>query len=238
MRTESENINELYIMAKKEFKNEDAQLENVNEALNTTSLWIEQNSKVISIVIAAIAALVLGVIAINNYVIKPTGQAASDENAKAVAYFMQGDYDRALLGDDADCMGFEAIADKYSLYQQGELAALYAGICHYQKGEYEEAAKYIKKFSAGDKAIDPAAKVLLGDAYVQMDDLNKAASAFISASKSDNEIIAPVALKKAGLVYLEMGDKKAAHKAFTTIKKKYPAATEAQDIDKYIALAQ
>jgi len=225
-------------MAKKEFKKEDAQLENVSEALNSTSQWIEENSNTITWVIVGIVAVVLGIIAINNYVIKPKAQEASDENAKAVVYFMRGDWDHALMGDDADCIGFEAIADEYSLYQQGELAALYAGICHYQKGEYEEAVRYIKKFSADDLAIDPAAKILLGDAYVQMDELDKATTAFVSASKSGSDVIAPIALKKAGLVYLEQGNKKMAAKVFTEVKMTYPTSQEAADIDKYIALAQ
>lgn len=225
-------------MAKKEFKKEDAQLESVNEAINTTGQWVEDHSNWIIGVVAGIAAVVLGIIAINNYVIRPKAQEASDENAKAVAYFMAGDFDKALNGDDLDCIGFAAIADEYSWYQQGELAALYAGICHYQKGEYEEAANYLKKFSANDVAIDPSAKMMLGNAYVEMDELKKAAVAFRSAAKCENEVLAPIALKKAGLVYLEMGDKKAARKAFEAIKAEYPASSEAQDIDKYIALAQ
>ncbi len=225
-------------MAKKEFKKEDAQLENVTEALSSTGQWIEDHSKMITYVLIGIIVIVLGIIAVNNYVIKPKALEASKENGKAVAYFMQGDYQRALLGDEADCIGFEAIADDYGMYQQGELAALYAGICHYELGEYAEAAAYLKKFSADDAAIDPAAKVRLGDAYVQMDELSKAATAFVAASKSDNEMIAPVALKKAGLVYLEQGDKESAHRVFATIKKSFPQSQEASDIDKYIALTE
>jgi TolA-binding protein len=86
--------------------------------------------------------------------------------------------------------------------------------------------------------IDPAARQLLGDAYVQMDELEKAATAFRSAANSENEIIAPMSLKKAGFVYLELGDKKEAKKVFETIRQKYPTSSEASDIDKYIALTE
>ena len=79
---------------------------------------------------------------------------------------------------------------------------------------------------------------LLGDAYVQVEEYGKAAKAFEKAAKSGNDLIAPMSLKKAGLVYLEMGNKSAAKKAFETIKADYPAATEAQDIEKYIAIAE
>ena len=118
-------------MAKKkeEFVKQDEQLQEVNEALTGAGKWIEENASLLSWIVAGIAAVVIGVIAINQYIIKPKALEASNENAKAVVYFMNGDFDKALLGDDAECIGFEAIADEYSLYQQGKLAALYAGIC-------------------------------------------------------------------------------------------------------------
>lgn len=225
-------------MAKKDFKKEDQNLENVQEALTTNAMWIEKNQKVITWVVVAVVAVVLGIMAVNQYVIKPKAAEANNENAKAVAYFMQGDYEKALNGDDAECIGFEQIAQDYKMYQAGKLAALYAGICYYQTGEYEEAAKYLKKFSADDLTIDPAAKQLLGDAYVQMQEYDKAVKAFEAAAKSGNDLIAPMSLKKAGLVYLEMGNKKAAHKAFSAVKADYPMSNEAQDIEKYIAIAE
>ena len=225
-------------MAKKEFKKEDKNLENVQEELTTNAMWIEKNQKVITWVVVAVVAVVLGIMAVNQYVIKPKAAEADNENAKAVAYFMQGDYEKALNGDDAECIGFEQIAQDYKMYQAGKLAALYAGICYYQTGEYEEAAKYLKKFSADDLTIDPAAKQLLGDAYVQMQEYDKAVKAFEAAAKSGNDLIAPMSLKKAGLVYLEMGNKKAAHKAFSAVKADYPMSNEAQDIEKYIAIAE
>ena len=227
-------------MAKKkeEFVKQDEQLQEVNEALTGAGKWIEDNSNLISWVVCGIAVVVMGIIAINQYIIKPKALEASNENAKAVVYFMNGDFDKALLGDDAECIGFEAIADEYKLYQQGKLAALYAGICYFEKGEYEDAAKYLKKFDAEDVNIDPAAHQLLGDAYVELEEYGKAAKAFEAAAKSGNDIIAPMSLKKAGIVYLHEGNKSKALKAFKAIKEDYPTSSEAQDIDKFIAIAE
>ena len=226
-------------MAKKkeQFVKQDEQLQEVNEALTGAGKWIEDNANLISWVVCGIAVVVLAIIAINQYVIKPKALEASNENAKAVVYFMAGDFDKALKGDDAECIGFEAIADEYH-NQQGELAALYAGICYFEKGEYEEAAKYLKQFDADDVNIDPAARQLLGDAYVELGEYGKAAKAFEAAAESGNEIIAPMSLKKAGIVYLKEENKAKALKAFKAIKENYPSSSEAQDIDKYIAIAQ
>ena len=227
-------------MAKKkeEFVKQDEQLQEVNEALTGAGKWIEDNANLISWIVCGIAIVVCAIIAINNYVIKPHALEASNENAKAVVYFMAGDFDKALNGDDAECIGFEAIADEYGFYQQGKLAALYAGICYFETGEYDEAAKYLKKFDADDLNIDPAAHQLLGDAYVELGEYGKAAKAFEAAAKSGNDMIAPMSLKKAGLVYLHEGDKARALKAFKAIKADYATSAEAQDIDKYIAIAE
>ena len=221
-------------MAKKkeQFVKQDEQLQEVNEALTGAGKWIEDNANLISWIVCGIAVVVMAIIAINQYVIKPKALEASNENAKAVVYFMAGDFDKALNGDDAECLGFEEIADEYHFYQQGKLAALYAGICYFEKGEYEEAAKYLKKFDADDVNIDPAAHQLLGDAYVELEEYGKAAKAFEAAAESGNEIIAPMSLKKAGLVYLHEGKNAKALKAFKAIKENYPASAEAQDIDK------
>lgn len=227
-------------MAKKkeQFVKHDEQLQEVNEALTGAGQWIEDNANIISWIVAGIAVVVMGIIAINQYIIKPKALEASNENAKAVVYFMAGDFEKALNGDDAECIGFEAIADDYKHYQQGKLAALYAGICYFEKGEFEDAAKYLKRFDADDLNIDPAARQLLGDAYVELQEYGKAAKAFEAAAESGNEIIAPMSLKKAGIVYLHEGKNAKALKAFQAIKENYPSSAEAQDIDKYIAVAE
>ena len=225
-------------MAKKKVTVEDQNLENVQEALNTTSAWIEKNQNKLSWVVTVVVALVVGVLALNQYVIKPKAAEASVENGKAAAYFMQGNFELALNGDDADCIGFQAIADDYKMYQPGKLAAFYAGVCFYHLGQYEDAVAYLSKFSADDLTIEPAALQLMGDAYVQMEDYAKATKAFEAAAKSGNDLIAPMSLKKLGFVQMELGNNAAAKKAFEAIKNDYPMSAEAQDIDKYIAIVK
>ena len=225
-------------MTKKNFKKEDEQLQEVGEALSTTGQWIEDNSNLLTWIITCIVVVVLGIIALNNYVFKPKALEANNENAKAVVYFQNGDFEKALNGDEAECIGFEAIANDYRLYKPGKLAALYAGICYYQMGDYEQAANYLKRFKADDVNIGPAALQMLGDAYVELQEYGKAVRAFEAAADSENDIIAPMSLKKAGLVYLEMGDKRSAKHAFEKIKRDYATSQEAADIDKYIAIAQ
>lgn len=222
----------------KEIKHQENAQEEVQETLNAAGQWVIANQNLLSGIVTAVVVVIVGVMALNTYVFKPKQVEANNENAKAVVYFMQGDFQKALHGDEAECIGFEEIASNYKFYQAGKLAALYAGICNYELGEYEEAAAYLKKFDAEDLVIAPAAKMLLGDAYVELDENAKAIKAFKSAAEDKDALVAPMALKKMGLVLLEEGKKSEAKKAFEQIKKEHPASQEAQDIEKYIALAE
>ena len=236
-------------MAKKKVTKQDEQLESVNEALSRSERWIEENQKMLTIVVTAIVVVVFAVIAINQWVIKPNAVAASNENAPAEVYFqqaeqaaLQGDtakaaelYKKALEGDDAECVGFLEVAENYS-NQEAELAALYAGICYAELGQYEEAAEYLKKFSAKDVTVAPAAQMRLGDVYVELDNLEEAAKAFENAAEADNEIIAPVAMMKAARVYIKLEDKASAKRVMEALKKQYPGTQEAQEADKYLPL--
>ncbi len=220
-------------MAKKK-TTEDQNLENVQEALVTTTSWVERNKNMISWGLLAIIAVVMGVLAFQNYYLEPKAQEAEDEVAKAVRYFDQSNWEKALNGDEADCIGFLATADEYGITKGGKLAALYAGICYFNLEQYEDAITYLKKFNADDLNIAPTAHQKIGDAYVALDQTAEAIKYFEKAAASKNKIIAPMALKKAGLAYLTLGNNKAAKAAFEAIKADYPLSMEAQDIDKYI----
>lgn len=236
-------------MAKKNVKVEHDELENVNEALSRSERWIEENQKVLTIAVSVIVVIILGVMAVNQWVIKPKAEEAHNDNAKAEAYFsqamqlsMSGNeqgaadlYKKALEGDDAECVGFLEVADSYH-NQPAKLAALYAGICYAELGQWDEAKEYLSKFDASDETIAPAAQMRLGDVYVELGELDKAAKAFEHAAKSDNDIVAPIALMKAGRVYLKLEDKHAAEAVFQQVKTLYPASQDAQEADKYLQM--
>ncbi|MBQ9705613.1 MAG: tetratricopeptide repeat protein [Paludibacteraceae bacterium] len=210
----------------------------LQEAISASGQWIIKNQNLLMWCLCGILAVIVAVMAFNNYYLTPKNQEAADAVGKAVVYFANDNYEAALNGMDDQFMGFEEIADTYGITKSGKLAAVYAGICHYNLGNYEEAVHYLGKYNADDLNIAPAVMMKKGDAYAEMGETQKAASCFMKAGKADNAVIAPIALKKAGIAYTAMGDTKAARKAYETIKEKYPQSQEAQDIDKYILSAK
>lgn len=220
---------------KKQVNQEDEQLANVEQALSASELFFEQNQKKILYAVSAVIIIVLAVLAFRNFYLVPKEGQAANELYKAQAYFAVDSFRVALEGDGLECMGFEEIAAEYSITKSGDLACLYAGICNYKLGNYEQAANYLKKFDGDDLNISAVATQLLGDSYVAMNELKKAISCFEEVAEMKHDIFSPMSLKKAGIAYEAQGNYKAAEKAYLSIKDNYPQSPEASEIDKYIA---
>lgn len=223
---------------KKQNEANDEQFANVEQALSTSELFIEKNQKKILYAVSAVILIVLAVLAFRNFYLAPREDTAANEMYKAQAYFEADSFRLALEGDGMECIGFEEIASEYKLTKSADLACVYAGICNYRLGNYEEAAHFLKKFDGNDLNISPASIQLLGDSYIALGETKKGIACYEEVAGMNNKIFSPMSLKKAGIAYESLGNYKAAEKAYTAIKDTYPQSMEAGDIDKYIAEIQ
>ena len=222
-------------MAKKQIKDPEKGLENVEGALNSTESFIEENQNLISWILLAIIVIIFGIIAFNKYYVRPHSEEASYELSKAEYFFGEGNYQTALEGDGAECIGFEGVIDGYKRTDAGRIAKYYAGVSCYKLGKYDEAADYLKSFSCDNEILNLEAELLLGDVYVELDDVQTAFKQFEKVAKKNNQILSPRALLKAGIAYESLQNKEAALKAYQTIKDDFNSSDEAREIDKYIA---
>ncbi len=98
---------------------------------------------------------------------------------------------------------------------------------------------YLKKFSGDDVIVPGMALGAIGDAYVQLNELEKAAKYYMdAANKNKNDFTTPTFLMKAGWTYEILGDWDKAESSYEMIKKDYPRSREARDIDKNLARAK
>jgi tetratricopeptide (TPR) repeat protein len=105
--------------------------------------------------------------------------------------------------------------------------------------KYDDAIKYLEKFSSKDEIVGALALGAIGDAWAQKNDPNKALEFYAKAiSQTTNELTTPRFLLKAGQTAFSQGNKADALKYFTEIKEKYEATPEAQNIDALIGMAQ
>ena len=222
-------------MVKKENQNQPEGLEGIEQALTRTEQFIEDNSKVLSYIMAAIVVLVVAFIGANRYYIDPLQEEAAGQMFMAEKFFERDSFDLALNGYGT-YPGFIAITEDYKITKTANLAKYYAGICFLRMGEYDEAVKYLKSFKTKDILVGSAQYSSLGDAYVELAELSEATKAYKKAiSDFDNTFTSPILLKKLGIVYEELDQMDDANETYSQIKSEFPDSEEARDIDKYIA---
>ena len=162
-------------MEKQNTKQGDERLENVEEALSKTELWIEEHQKTLWIILIALLVIAFGIFGITKYMQK-RNEKASAQIFKAEQYFENEQYENALNGDGNN-VGFLDIVNQYGSTKTGKLAAYYAGISYMKQGNYNEAINYLKKYTNDDEVLAPMALGAIGDCYMELGDNQNAAGA-------------------------------------------------------------
>jgi tetratricopeptide (TPR) repeat protein len=212
-------------------------MENVEHALSKSEQFIEDNQKMLTIIMFAIIVVIGGYWGTKKLYILPQANEAKQMMFYAQNYFEKDSFNLALNGDGMN-MGFLEIADDYSITKPGKLAKYYAGVSFLHLGQLDEAIDYLSGFSCDDELLEATAKGALGDAYLEKGDVDAAIRHYKNASSVDNEVIAPGYLLKLGLVYEDQKDYSKAMESYQIIKDKYTSSTESRTIDKYITRAE
>jgi tetratricopeptide (TPR) repeat protein len=220
--------------SKKKDVSDSNKLETVENALSRTEQYIEENQKSLTIIVIAIAVIVAFYLGYKRFYLAPAEKNAQEDMFMAEKYFELDSFQLALEGDGS-YLGFLDIIDEYSVTKSANLAHYYAGISYLHLGEYEDAIKHLKKFDANDVLVSTVALGAIGDAYIELGDLEEGVTFFVKAAeRKKNDFTSPVYLKKAGLVFEELGEYKKAMDSFEKIQKNFPRSEEAADIEKYI----
>ena len=203
-----------------------------------TELYIEENQKSLTVIVLAIAIIVIGFTLYKRYIVGPKEVEAQSQMYIAEEYFEKDSFNLALNGDGNN-MGFLEIIDEYGITRSANLANYYTGISYLHLGEYENAIDYLKDFDSKDQVVKSVATGAIGDAYLELDNEKDALSMYLKAAKQrKNEFTSPIYMMKAAQVYEGQEDYKKAIALYEEVKKEYPESNEAKDIDKYIARAE
>ena len=214
----------------KEIKNENA--EAVVEAVSKTEKFFNENGKLLSIIAAAIVVVAAGVFCFHKFVYQPAQAEAQGQMALAEANFRAGDYELALNGD-GNVLGFAQIIDEYGS-KAGKSVNFYAGVCELQLGNWDLAIKYLQSYNGKDAILKARALACIGDAYVGLENYEKALGYFEQAASVVENMFAAGYLLKAGVVAEKLGQNEKALGFYTQIKEQYPDSMEGYDVDKYI----
>ena len=219
---------------KKKIKKTEKQVEGFEEALTRTEQFIEDNQKVLTIIVGVIIVIVVGFTLFKKMIVLPKNKEALSQMYVAEDYFEKDSFNLALNGDGNN-LGFLDIIDQYKITKAANLAKYYAGISFLHLGQYEDAIHYLSIFHSHDLMISVVAKGAMGDAYMQLGEEEKALEYYIKASKSSKtDFVTPIYLMKAGEVMEDLKKYDRALAVYTEIRDNYPKSKEGQNIEKYI----
>lgn len=221
-------------MAKTSKEDNSQGLKNVEETLSRTEQYLEENYKSLLIVVAVVIVIV-GLFYLGRIYLGKRNDEAQSQMYQAERW-LEMDSIKLALNGDGNYLGFLDIAKNYKLTRAGNLAKYSAGICYLHLGQYRDAIDFLTKYKKEDKVIGSLATGAIGDAYIEMGDLDTGVTKYIEAADyGKNSFNTPVFLMKAGQIY-ELQQKYAdALKLYERIRNEYPESTEGATIDKYIA---
>ena len=207
--------------------------EKIEETVSKTEQFYNENKKTIWGCIIAAAVIALGVLAYNQFYLKPKVAEAQEQAYPAEAAFRAGNYELALNGDGNN-YGFAQIIDEYGS-KAGKAMPFYAGVCALQLKDYEAAVDYLKKYKGKDPILAARALACEGDAYVGLGDYAAAVRSYKAAVQRADNVFAAAYLLKEGSAHEALGQKAEALACYKTIEEDYPQSLEAYEIAKNIA---
>jgi tetratricopeptide (TPR) repeat protein len=106
-------------------------------------------------------------------------------------------------------------------------------------GDFESAISMLEEFECEDKMIGPMAVNLIGDANMELGNMDKALELYLeAATMAGNEFLSPVFLMKAGKTCELLNDYKQALDIYKRIEKEYYNTPQQREIEKYIKRAE
>ncbi len=208
----------------------------LDETASKTEAWVEKNQKIILGLVGVVAICVLGYLGYKQFIQEPKEIEAVNEMFQAQSYYEQALgaevkdslFNLALNGGADGKYGFVDIANKYRGTDAGNLARYYAGISYLNLGKYQEAIEYLDNFKSDDAMLGPLSKGAIGDAFVQLNQLDDALGYYEkAATMTKNDVTTPRYLLKAGIVALRLNKPEVALKHLKVIVDDYPDSPEA-----------
>lgn len=210
----------------------------VQETYSKIEQYIEDNKTNLSIIVGVIVVVVGGFFAWKYLYVADLETEAQKKLFYAENYFERDSLNLAINGDGQNA-GLVEIVNDYGVTKAGNLAEYYLGMSYLKKGEYENAIEHLNNFESDDHIVGPMATGAIGDAHMELGQLDDAASYYLKAAeKESNSFTSPIFLKKAGIAYEEKQDYENAAKIYERIKNEFPKTDEGKSIDKYIARAK
>ncbi len=217
-------------MTKKHTKEEleqDALLETVGKV---NSFYQNNRTAILSVMV--VLTVIVGSLIGYTYYAESQEERAQVLLAEAERYYTDGDYQRALNGDDADfTLGMIQIADNFSGTDAGNLATYYASVSYFKLGQYEDALAYIRNYDNPKGILGVGSISFYATLLNQLEQYEEAAEKYEKAANWDvNDSTTPYNLYKAAKAWEKAGNTDKASELVERIIAEYPDFEQLGDV--------
>jgi tetratricopeptide (TPR) repeat protein len=216
----------------------------IDPSLDGIQLFYEKNKTAVNYAGGGLLLIIAAFCYFKLFYMPEREKEAANEIFWAQDYFEKDSFNLALKGGvmvvapdgQKQMMGFEQIADEYSMTKSGDLANYCAGICYMRTGKFENAIEFLGKYDGDDEMVSTIAVGAIGDCNMELNRVEDAVKYYLKAAdRKTNNFTTPLYLKKAGFAYENKGDFANALEAYERIDKEFSGTSEAQEIKKDIA---
>src|SRR5690606_36379946 len=188
-------------------KKESDTLLDLTQAKEKAATFFERNQKTIIGAVAVVVLLAGGWYVYNNLIRQPREERAMAQMWKAQQQFEQDSFLVALENPGGGFPGFIEIAQKYGNTKAGNLANYYAGVAYLNLGSFDNALSYLDDYKPSGSFGPALRHAALGDAYSELNQMDKALMHYKNASKSiENIVLSPYYFMNLGIFYKTRND--------------------------------
>ncbi len=174
--------------------------EALQQGLSKTEEFAKNNQKLVIGAGISLVVVIAGILFFqwNN---ESKNAQAQKELFPAQFYFEKDSVKKALKGDNSNTtIGLEAIADEFGGSKGGDLAKFYIGVAKLKEGKFDEAIETLEGFNPNDLLLQARVYSLIGDAYMEKNDVGSAIKFYQKASDyNSNEFFTPAYMVKLAL---------------------------------------
>jgi tetratricopeptide (TPR) repeat protein len=165
-------------------------------------------------------------------------QKAQQLMGTATQAYLQGNYEEALRGSEADfTVGFEQIINNYSITDAANLAHYYAAVSEFKLGNPQKALNYIKDYEIPEGIMGVGPISFHGVIHTELGNHAQAAQMYVKAAEWDvNESTTPYNYLEAAKAFNDAGNQAEAQKYAQKIVDEYANSTQVTDAQKLLGM--
>lgn len=205
-----------------------------NQALQNLEVFYEKNKKTLNIVVTAIVVIIGGFFAYKYAYAAPREAKAAGKIFHAEQHFMADSLGLALNGDGQH-YGFLRVIREFGGTKTANLAHYYAGVCYLKMKEPKKAIQQLEDFDGKGTLVATTAYGLLGNAYMETGNTNKAIDSYKKATENDKDVVqTPVYLMNLAAAYELAKKPEEAKKAYQRVRDEFPNSMQAGNVGRYL----